>query len=150
MKYLALAVLLLASSAFAQSYSTGVPMPPMSVSGSVSIIGGVTVSGNVTITGKSPVDHIRYDYTGVSITASAYTQVTASIGGTCNEVDIFDSSGQTLVLATGAAGFESDQIYIVPSGNGRIPLKINSGSRVSLKAISADASTGEFDLNCYN
>ena len=55
-----------------------------------------------------------------------------------------------MALATGAAGAEVIQMYIFPGGNGRIPLKIAAGARVSIKAISATASVGEIDINFYN
>lgn len=114
----------------------------------------VVLASNVAVTatanGKTAVDSIRNDYSSTNVTTAAYVQVAASIAGTCNYIDVFDSSGQTLWLAFGGAGSEVNEIRIVPGGNGPLPLLIPAGTRVSLKAISATASVGEFDLNCYN
>jgi hypothetical protein len=91
----------------------------------------------------------RQDYTITSVTTAAYTQVIASTPANINEVEIFDSSGQTLVFAVGGAGSEVNQFYIFPGGNGRVPLYIPGGSRVAIKAISTNAAVGEIDINFY-
>lgn len=92
---------------------------------------------------------IRNDYSSVNVTTSAYVTLVASLTSACTEVEIFDSSGQTLYLATGAAASEVNQILIFPGGNGRVPLAIAAGTRVSIKAVSATASVGEIDINFY-
>jgi hypothetical protein len=93
---------------------------------------------------------VRNDYTVTAVTTSAYVQLVASTTSLANEIEIFDSSGQTLTLAIGASGSEVNQINIFPGGNGRIPLSIPAGTRVSIKAISATASVGELDINFYS
>lgn len=103
----------------------------------------------VTQAGKTAVDKVRNDYTSTSVTTSAYVQLVASLTSACTEIEIFDSSGQTLVLATGASSSEVEKIYITPGGNGRIPLAIAASTRVSIKAVSATASAGEIVINFY-
>lgn len=92
---------------------------------------------------------IRNDYTGTSVTTGAYVQLVASTSAACSEVEIFDSSGQDLVLAVGAAASEVDQLGIFPGGNGRVPLAIPASSRISVKAKSATASVGVLLINLY-
>lgn len=104
---------------------------------------------NVTQGGSAAVTHVRNDYTSTSVTTAAYVQLVASTGSTVNSIEIFDSSGQTLVLATGAAASEVDQIIIFPGGNGKVSLTIAASTRVSVKALSATASVGELDINFY-
>jgi hypothetical protein len=104
---------------------------------------------NISQVGRSVRNRARIDYTSTSVTTGAYVQLLASTSGAVNEVEIFDSSGQTLVLATGGAGSESDQIYIFPGGNGRVPLAIATSTRVAIKAVSATASVGEISVNFY-
>lgn len=104
---------------------------------------------NIAEVGRSVRNRARIDYTSTSVTTGAYVQLLASTSGAVNEVEIFDSSGQTLVLATGGAGSESDQIYIFPGGNGRVPLAIATSTRVAIKAVSATASVGEISVNFY-
>lgn len=94
-------------------------------------------------------EFVRNDYTSTSVTTSAYTQLVASTAAAYSAVEIFDSSGQTLKLAIGAAASEIDQFIIFPGGNGRIPFTIASGSRISIKALSGTASVGEIDINFY-
>ncbi len=104
-----------------------------------------TKSGGSTVVNKS-----RNDYTSTSVTTSAYVQVLASTSSAISAIEIFDSSGQTLVLATGGAGSEVDQMYILPGGNGRIPFTIAASTRVSIKAVSGTASVGENTINYYS
>lgn len=115
-------------------------------SSSISIVPATDASF---IGGLSAVDTARNDYSSGNVTTSAYTQLVASLGSACKEVEIFDSSGQTLLLATGAAASETDQIYIIPGGNGRVPLSIAASTRVSVKAVSATADSGEITINFY-
>jgi hypothetical protein len=109
-----------------------------------------TTAWLITQDGRSKANSSAYnDYTSTNVTTSAYTQLVASLTSACNEIEIFDSSGQGMILATGAAGAEVDQIFIFPGGNGRVPLKIAASTRVSIKAKTATASVGYIMINFY-
>lgn len=155
MKKIATLVLLFFSTLARAQYNTGLPMPPISISGPVNINQSgipVTITGSstlpVTILGKAASLLIRNNYSLNSIVSGSYSQL-VSASPSASEVEIFDSSGQTLVLAFGSAGNEANQVYIFPGGNGRIPLNIPVNTRLSAKAISADAVSGELDINLY-
>lgn len=96
--------------------------------------------------GNNSIALARNDYSGTPVTTAAYVQLVASLSATVSSLYIFDSSGQTLVLAVGGVGSEVDKFYIVPGGNGLINLSIPSGSRVSIKAVSANATVGEISV----
>lgn len=100
--------------------------------------------------GKTSVTSIRNDYTSTSVTTSAWVEIVASLSADVQEIEIFDSSGQTLELGVGGSGSEARQLYILPGGNGKVPLRIASGARVSVKAASATASVGELVINFYS
>ena len=89
------------------------------------------------------------DYTSTNITTSAYVQLVASTTSATQEIEIFDSSGQALYLATGGSGSEVNQLIIVPGGNGRIKFNIPASTRVSAKAITATANAGFLTINFY-
>ncbi len=91
----------------------------------------------------------RNDYTSVNVTTAAYVTLIASTTSAASLIEVFDSSGQTLKIATGAAASEVDQFIVFPGGNGQIPLAIPAGTRISIKALSATASVGEIDINLY-
>jgi len=93
------------------------------------------------------VEFARHDYSSVTVTTAAYTELVASTSAYFSELQIFDSSGQTLFLAIGAAASEVDKLYIFPGGNGNLKAAIPSGSRISIKAVSADADAGELSIN---
>lgn len=88
---------------------------------------------------------VRHDYTS-NVTTLAYTQLVASTTASTNKLQIFDSSGQTLVLAVGAAGAEVDKFFIFPGGV-EIEFAIPIASRISIKAVSANATSGECSIN---
>lgn len=94
-------------------------------------------------------EFVRNDYSSVNVTTAAYTQLIASTAAEYQEIEIFDSSGQTLKLATGAAASEVDRLLIFPGGNGRIKFRIASGTRIAIRAVSATASVGEVSINFY-
>lgn len=86
---------------------------------------------------------IRNNYSTTNVTTAAYVQLVASTANNINRLWIFDSSGQDLVLAVGAAAAEVDQIQISPGGwDSSVDLFIPSGSRISIKAVSASATSG--------
>lgn len=89
---------------------------------------------------------VRNDYTGSAVTTGAYVQLVASLTATCQKLCIFDSSGQTMILAVGAAGAENPIFYIPPGGID-MTVMINSGSRIAIKALSANATVGEIVMN---
>lgn len=84
---------------------------------------------------------IRNAYGSTPVTTGAYVQLVASTATDINKLHIFDSSGQDLVLAVGPAASEVDQIQIFPGGI-EVALFIPAGSRISVKAVSANATAG--------
>lgn len=113
------------------------------------VAGALNVNGSFVQNGNSPAAHVRNAYGTTPVTTAAYVQILASTPSVINAIEVFDSSGQTLVLAEGAPGSEVDQVFIFPGGNGRIPFAIASGVRLSVKAVTATASAGELDVNLY-
>lgn len=105
----------------------------------VSSSGGSAVSE----AGRSYADGVRHDY-AVNVTTGAWVEIIAVTAAIINAVMIFDSSGQTLELGVGGAGSEVRTLLIPPGGlDGVVPLRIAAGSRLALKAISANATAGE-------
>jgi len=122
---------------------SGVTQP---VSGTVS----ATQSGSWSVSdlGFTSSEFVRNDYT-VNVTTAAYVQLIASTAAAYQEIEIFDSSGQTLKIAFGAAASEVDKFLVFPGGNGRIKRNVPIGTRISIRAVSATASVGEISLNLY-
>ena len=83
------------------------------------------------------------------VTTSAYTELDAALDEDIKSIEIFDSSGECLVLAVGAAGSESDLCYIMPGGNGLIPILLNQGERLAVKAVSANTASGNLYINMW-
>lgn len=101
--------------------------------------------------GNAPVQLIYNDYSVTGVTTGSYVELVSDTGSTqINHLSIFDSSGENLVLAIGASGSEVDQLQIFRGGNGREDLVIPANSRISVKALSANASVGELVINCMS
>jgi hypothetical protein len=110
----------------------------------------VAVSGTLNAPkGRSSANAPVYNvYSSTNITTSAYVQLVASTTSTTNYIDIFDSSGQAMILGVGGSGSEVIQAYIPPGGD-QIQLAIPSGSRVAYKALTATANSGYLLMNFY-
>lgn len=139
------------------------------ISGSVSISGtpSVTISDVATATNQTSqttelqaikgntsrldyVNRVRLVYSSTNVTTGAWVQLLASVGSTAiKEIEIFDSSGETLELGVGTAGSEVSESYVFPGGNGRIPMQIVANARLAIKAVSATANSGEIIINLY-
>ena len=101
--------------------------------------------------GRSTVLLYRNDYGTVNVTTSDYVQVTASTSGAINRLYIADTSGSAIILATGGAGAESDQLYIGPGGSDApYELNIPSGTRVSIKALDVSATSGQIIITALS
>lgn len=112
----------------------------------VELNSGVLV-GTVDVGGYTVHEFKRNDYASTAVTTAAYVQLVAATANIYEEFEIFDSSGQTMVIAFGGAGSEVDQFLVPPGGNGRVLHHCAAGTRISIKAVSANASVGEHDLN---
>lgn len=84
-----------------------------------------------------------FSYSTTNVTTSVYVTLDASTKVSCSALSVVDTSTQLLKLAVGAVGSEIDICTF--QGNGSpvlVPAFISSGSRLSLKAISASATSG--------
>lgn len=101
----------------------------------------------VTDTGLSKANAPVYNnYSSTNVTTSSYTQLIASTTSAAKKISIFDSSGQAMILAIGAAGSEVIQVY-VPPGGADFNLAIPANVRIAIKALTATASSGYILLN---
>lgn len=99
--------------------------------------------------GRSSVTKVSQDLS--SVTTSAYTQIVGSTSADINVLSAFESSGQGLILATGASSSEVDVLYIPPGGFGHtVPLYVPSGTRLSIKALLGNPSDGRLVANFLN
>lgn len=91
----------------------------------------------------------RNVYSSTNVTTSTWVQL-GVLPDIVRQVQVFDSSGQTMELGVGAAGSQVIQFLIIPGGNGILYLNAAMGSVIWVKAVSGTASTGEIDLNFFN
>ncbi len=90
--------------------------------------------------------YVRLVYSTANITLGTYQTLILSTAQIIRNVSVFDSGGQTMVYALGNPGHEVPQL-VIPPGGGDFPVGIGKGVRVSIKALSSTANTGEHDAN---
>lgn len=101
--------------------------------------------------GKAYATSVRNVYSSTNVTTGAWVELIASTPAAISAITLFDSSGQTLELGTGGSGAETRVMIIPPGGiDGQMALTIASGTRVSIRAVSATANSGEIDITGYN
>lgn len=108
----------------------------LSPTGDVSISLG-TITQNVAV---------RNRYATTAVTTGAWVQLIASTAFTIKEWSVFDSSGQTLEIGIGAGGAETRLFLIPPGGMPNFSLNVAAGTRISIRAVSANATSGELVL----
>lgn len=100
--------------------------------------------------GRKPVKTIVYSAAGGNITTGAWKEILASLGVPCTSLEIYNSTGQPLKLATGGAGSEVTTYTVVPNGTTEVlGIGFASGTRLSAKAIGSNATTGYLILNLF-
>lgn len=133
------------------SDQSSVPVAATLTAETTKVIGTVNISAGQTVTATFAAKTVSTapvytDYTSTSVTTAAYTQLVASTSAAITHLSIFDSSGQAMILATGAAASEVIKLYI-PPGGGEFDLAIPISTRISIKALTATASSGYNLLN---
>jgi hypothetical protein len=108
-------------------------------------------SGNlqISVASNSKPINIRNRYTVTPVTTAAYVELLSGAANTVNIRDwqVWDSSGQAMVIAKGAVGSEVPFAYVPPGGLYQFTMSIPSGTRISAKALSGNAVSGELIIN---
>ena len=129
-----------------------VPTHPVTQSGVFTVQPGNTANTTAWLVaqkGRTQANAPVYNAYGTTIvTTAAYVQLIASTTAATTFVDIFDSSGQAMILATGAAASEVILAYIPPGGLSTA-LTIPAGTRVAVKALTSTASSGYLLANFW-
>ena len=117
------------------------------------IVANADASGNLTVSsvggaGTQDVSKAHFfDYSSdITVTTAAYTEIIASTSDAVTRVNIFDSSGEIIELALGAAGSETRKM-IIPAGGISTAVLIASGTRVSIKSLTNDVTEGLLVVN---
>ena len=110
-------------------------------------VSGSSVTATVALLDTS--EFVRNDYSSVNVTTGAYVTLIASTAFAVKRMQVFDSSGQTLKIATGAAASEVDRFLVFPGGNGDVDIAVPAGTRISIRAVSASATVGEISINLF-
>jgi len=81
-------------------------------------------------------------YSTGNVTTSAYTELVASTSISVGKLEVCDTSGKLLKIASGASGSEVDILTTTVSGCVIVPYYLAKGTRLSIEAIDANATSG--------
>jgi hypothetical protein len=133
--------------------------PPVAVSVSVPPIAFTDSGVNTPVTPLAPLpvynpaiplNFARLDISSTNITTAAYVELLSSVGATkIKKIQIFYASGTPLYLAFGAAASEVDKKIIVPGENFTYDFEIPATTRLSLKAIGSNVTSGQIIINLF-
>ncbi len=105
---------------------------------------------------RNPVGKLLYTVVSATpataISTTAYTEITAATPVAFDALEVYNSTGALLILATGAVGSEVDMpMYLMPGSQPHIiPLNKRKGTRLSVKAVDVAASDdGYIAVNLY-
>jgi len=87
-----------------------------------------------------------------TVTLGAWLEIVSVAQNTqnVNQIEIFDSTGETKYLGTGAAAAEVLQTHIVPGGTGVASVRIDAGTRLTLKYLVTPATNSETVINFFD
>lgn len=94
---------------------------------------------------RNPVAKHRFEVVaataGTHILTSAWLEVITAMGAAADAFEVLNTTGRVLMLATGASGSElAIPYYVMPSAEPHlVPWNIAKGTRISAKAVDADA-----------
>jgi hypothetical protein len=99
---------------------------------------------------RKVVGKLALDIANNNVATNAYKQITAATTVALSFLDIYNGSTKILILAIGGAGNEVDLAYIYPGISSQVlpfDSMIPKGTRVSVKALDANATTGYLVMN---
>lgn len=102
-------------------------------------------------TGKAFADSVYRSYTGGgAVTTGAWVQLIAATAAAITALFVDDTGGQVMEIGVGVAASET-RVHLIPRGglSSLSPLAIPAGSRVSIRAVSATANSGELVITAF-
>jgi hypothetical protein len=101
---------------------------------------------------RNPVATVQYNFASGAIGTGAWVQIVASLPKACSAIEIFNPSGSTLKLSTGAATKEGANVvpYTILPGGSAILLAIEIAQKTPLSLEAVDQSTGTTGILTMN
>ena len=100
----------------------------------------------------TPTQRLRLDYSGTSVGPTTWVLVGA-ITDSAKIIELFDSGTKAMELGLGTAPGNASAIpmYVMPGGNGRINLNLDSGPNLYVRCIEAatTVSSGQLLINIF-
>jgi hypothetical protein len=93
---------------------------------------------------------VRTTYSSANVGTSTWVVLVSTLPNTVSQIAVADTSGQTMEIgicnANASANSEMRQ-FLIPPGGITVKIQIPVGQRISIRAVSSTAISGENDLN---
>ncbi len=102
--------------------------------------------------GWVPAGQGRIDYSGTTVSTSAWTTLLATVGDTDSlALDVFDSSGQTMKIGYSLDGGTTfvTLTLVYPGGLGWRDIKAPKNSLIGIRGVSGSATSGQVIANFF-
>lgn len=90
-----------------------------------------------------------HDFSSTSVTSGAWVELTPSTSRAAFALEVFNGQGNPIEIGFGASGSELAKVYVFAGGLDRQEYFIPSGTRLSMRAVSASATTGNLYINLF-
>lgn len=90
-----------------------------------------------------------HSFSGTNVTSGAWVELIASTTKASYALEIFNGQGNPIELGFGASGSETAKIYIFAGGVDRQEYFIPLATRLSMRAISTSATTGNLYISLF-
>lgn len=95
-------------------------------------------------------DSANNAYASVNVTTGAWVQLIASTAAAINLLCVTDTGGQVMELGTGAAASETRIMLVATGWSACLPIRIAASTRISVRAVTATANTGNLTITGFN
>jgi hypothetical protein len=86
----------------------------------------------------------------VTYNKNVWLELIASASTAVNMIEIFDSTGNTALIGYGASPGEVPLFQITPGGNGLATVRIDVGTRLTIRPLVNPVDGTEFVINFYD
>jgi hypothetical protein len=112
--------------------------------------GEIPVSTGGAVAATTIKETVYIDYAMAPITTADWTEIIVATSDLIKDWSVFDSSGEVMELGVGALGAEARFALVQPGGGDPFKHQLPAGSRISIRAVTANVNDGLLVINAWS